>query len=83
MVRQIIADNNGINYHFAECSYKGDCLGFCEKCDIEVRYLEGELKKRVEQGYDMQLACIAYPSFLDSLLDDAGNSIDELITIQR
>ena len=59
-----------------ECEYEGDCFGFCEKCDAEVRHLERELKKRIEQGHSLQLACISYPSFLDSLLEDAKNSIN-------
>ena len=33
-----------------ECTYQGDCLGTCPKCEAEVRYLERELEKRQRLG---------------------------------
>lgn len=76
MIRRIIAADNAIDYHFDECKYEGECFGFCEKCDAEVRYLERELRKRVEQGHCVTLASISYPSFLDSLIEDAKKPIN-------
>lgn len=78
-IRKTIADNNGINYQITECPYEGECFGFCEKCDSEVRYLEAELKKRTDAGNTIQLYGLAYPSFLDSLegidsADDIANN---------
>ena len=47
--RQIAADND-IDLIIEECTYKGDCLGTCPKCEAEVRYLERELEKRQRMG---------------------------------
>ena len=74
-IRKTIADNNGIDYQITECTYEGECLGFCEKCDSEVRYLEAELKKRTDAGQAVHLYGLAYPSFLDSLLE-ANNTVE-------
>lgn len=47
--RQIAADND-IDLVIEECTYKGDCLGTCPRCEAEVRYLERELEKRQRLG---------------------------------
>lgn len=47
--KQIAADNN-IDLVIEECTYKGDCLGTCPRCESEVRYLERELEKRQRMG---------------------------------
>ena len=47
--RQIAADND-IDLVIEECTYKGDCLGTCPRCEAEVRYLERELEKRQRMG---------------------------------
>ena len=45
-IRKQIAAENDIEFVTSECTYKGDCLGTCPKCESEVRYLERELEKR-------------------------------------
>ena len=45
-IRKQIAAKNDIELVISECTYQGDCLGTCPKCESEVRYLERELEKR-------------------------------------
>lgn len=45
-IRQRIAEENDIELITSECTYKGDCLGTCPKCEAELRYLEQELARR-------------------------------------
>ena len=49
-IRKQIAEENDINLVIEECTYKGDCLGTCPRCEAEVRYLERELEKRQRLG---------------------------------
>ena len=49
-IRKQIAAENDIQLVIEECTYKGDCLGTCPKCEAEVRYLERELEKRQRMG---------------------------------
>ena len=49
-IRKQIAEENDIELVISECTYKGDCLGTCPKCEAEVRYLERELEKRQRLG---------------------------------
>ena len=49
-IRQRIAEQNDIELITSECTYQGDCLGTCPKCEAEVRYLEQELEKRQRIG---------------------------------
>ena len=49
-IRKQIAEENDIKLVIEECTYKGDCLGTCPKCEAEVRYLERELEKRQRMG---------------------------------
>ena len=49
-IRKQIAAENDIQLVIEECTYKGDCLGTCPKCEAEVRYLERELEKRQRLG---------------------------------
>ena len=49
-IRKQIAADNDIGLVVSECTYKGDCLGTCPKCESEVRYLERELEKRQRLG---------------------------------
>ena len=49
-IRKQIAAENDIKLVIEECTYKGDCLGTCPKCEAEVRYLERELEKRQRLG---------------------------------
>lgn len=49
-IRKQIAEDNDIDLIIEECTYKGDCLGTCPRCEAEVRYLERELEKRQRMG---------------------------------
>ena len=49
-IRKQIAAENDIDLVVSECTYQGDCLGTCPKCEAEVRYLERELEKRQRMG---------------------------------
>ena len=49
-IRKQIAAENDIELVISECTYQGDCLGTCPKCEAEVRYLEHELEKRQRMG---------------------------------
>ena len=49
-IRKQIAAENDIQLVIEECTYQGDCLGTCPKCEAEVRYLERELEKRQRLG---------------------------------
>ena len=49
-IRKQIATENDIELVVSECTYQGDCLGTCPKCEAEVRYLERELEKRQRMG---------------------------------
>ncbi len=49
-IRKQIAAENDIKLVIEECTYQGDCLGTCPKCEAEVRYLERELEKRQRLG---------------------------------
>ena len=49
-IRKQIAAENNIDLVVSECTYQGDCLGTCPKCEAEVRYLERELEKRQRMG---------------------------------
>ena len=49
-IRKQIAAENDIKLVVEECTYQGDCLGTCPKCEAEVRYLERELEKRQRMG---------------------------------
>ena len=49
-IRKQIAADNDIELVISECTYRGDCLGTCPKCEEEVLYLERELEKRQHAG---------------------------------
>ena len=49
-IRRQIAAENDIKLVIEECTYQGDCLGTCPKCEAEVRYLERELERRQRMG---------------------------------
>ena len=55
-IRKQIAAENDIELVISECTYQGDCLGTCPKCEAEVRYLERELEKRQRLGKAVAIA---------------------------
>ena len=58
-IRKQVAAENDIEFVTSECTYKGDCLGTCPKCEAEVRFLERELEKRQRIGKAAVFAGIA------------------------
>ena len=49
-IRQKIADENNIDFHIEKCTFEGECLGTCPKCEAELEYLENELIKKQKAG---------------------------------
>lgn len=45
-IRMKIAKENNITYTPEECTHKSPCMGTCQKCDLELKYLTRELEKR-------------------------------------
>ncbi len=58
-IRRRIAKCNDIEYESVECKHEGPCLGSCPTCEAEIEYLERELKKRQDQGYEIVLRGIS------------------------
>ena len=63
-IRKQIAAENDIELVISECTYQGDCLGTCPKCEAEVRYLERELEKRQRLGKAAVIAGMAVGTML-------------------
>lgn len=82
-IRYEIAKANGISFETTECKYQGECMGFCPKCDSEVRYLERELQRKAREGEAIQLTGLAYPSFLDSIESDKRELADNRVCESR
>lgn len=58
-IRRQIAEANDIELITSECTFRGDCLGTCPKCEAEVRYLEQQLRARTLTGKAVALAGIS------------------------
>ena len=58
-IRKQVADANEIQYEPTECTYEGDCLGTCPKCEQEVRYIERQLNIRRALGKAVSVAGVA------------------------
>ena len=58
-IRRQIAEANDIEFITSECTFRGDCLGTCPKCEAEVRYLEQQLRARTLTGKAVALAGIS------------------------
>ena len=63
-IRKQIAAENDIELVISECTYQGDCLGTCPKCEAEVRYLERELEKRQRLGKAVMISGMAVTTML-------------------
>lgn len=68
-IRWQIAEANDIKFIASECSYSGDCLGTCPKCEAEVRYLEQQFGARSLSGKAVVLAGISAGMILMSGCD--------------
>lgn len=71
-IRKQIAAENDIELVVSECTYQGDCLGTCPKCEAEVRYLECELEKRQKLGKAVMISGMALTSMLG--MSSCGNN---------
>ena len=58
-VRRRIAEENDIPLEIKECTYKGECLGTCPRCEAEVRYLEKTLAEKLSLGKVATVAGLA------------------------
>lgn len=58
-IRRQIAEQNDISLVIDECTYKGECLGTCPRCEAEVRYLEEQLAERSKAGKALKVAGVS------------------------
>ena len=70
-IRKQIAEENDIELVISECTYQGDCLGTCPKCEAEVRYLERELEKRQRLGKAAILAGVSLSTLFTAVACDS------------
>lgn len=76
-IRRQIAAENDIDLVVSECTYKGDCLGTCPKCEAEVRYLERELEKRQRLGKAAVFAGVSIGTLLSVAACDTTSKVTE------
>lgn len=58
-IRRQIAESNDIVYLSAECHHTGDCAGTCPLCDAEIRYLDDEINRKIENDERVTLSGIS------------------------
>jgi hypothetical protein len=76
-IRKQIAEENDIKLVIEECTYQGDCLGTCPKCEAEVRYLEHELEKRQRLGKAAVFAGMSIGTLLSVAACDTTSKVTE------
>lgn len=76
-IRKRIAEINNIEFHSDECQHKGACEGFCPACDLELRYLEDELKKKRERGKKVNLSGLDLDEIFISGCDLSYDVLDD------
>ena len=76
-IRKQIAEENDIELVIEECTYKGDCLGTCPRCEAEVRYLERELEKRQRLGKVAVVAGMSLSTMLAATSCDTNKSLSK------
>jgi len=76
-IRKQIAEENDIELVVSECTYQGDCLGTCPKCEAEVRYLERELEKRQRMGKAAVFAGMSIGTLLSVAACDTTSKVTE------
>lgn len=74
-IRKQIAEENDIQLVIEECTYKGDCLGTCPKCEAEVRYLERELEKRQRLGKAAVVAGVSLVTMITAASCDSTEPV--------
>lgn len=82
-VRKKIAEKNGIKYEFEECHHTGPCKGTCPACEAELRYLEAELKKKIDRGEKVYIEGLASAELEEYIKNNKKKSVDEEIHSSR
>lgn len=54
-IRKKIAEANGIPYEMHECTHEGDCPGTCPLCDMELQYLQDQIRMLEDEGKEVKL----------------------------
>ena len=76
-LRKLVAKANGIKYEPTECNFQGECLGYCEKCDADAKYLEAELERLEAEGKEViSKDTLAQIVKLNSSGDEDGDFLD-------
>ena len=71
-LRNKIALANGIDFISSECDFEGECLGYCPKCDDEIKFLENALQEKCGLDLDglLDKNMIEDTSFMEELLKE-------------
>ena len=67
LIRKQIAEANNIEFKTTECSYDGPCAGTCPKCDVEIRYLETQLKAKSANREGISIEGLALESYNEAV----------------
>ena len=62
-IRKQIAEANNIVYMEPECHHEGDCAGTCPKCDAQIRYLDAEINRKIENGEKITISGLSVEPF--------------------
>lgn len=76
VIRKNMAKENGISYEPLECHHEGDCKGFCPLCEKEAAELLAELKKKEDDGEQIQIDTEAIQA-LEQIADSSEEIEDE------
>lgn len=79
-MRHEIAEKNGIALPEDECTFRGECPGFCEKCDAEARLLDDLLKKKAAAGEQISVLEVSQSSFAEAL-EEAKAAEEKLLCL--
>lgn len=53
--RDTLAKVNGIDFQTKECTFEGECPGYCPACDEEILLLEKKLQEKEKRGEHIRL----------------------------
>lgn len=67
LIRKQIAEANNIEFKTTECSYDGPCAGTCPKCDVEIRYLETQLKAKSANREGISIEGLALEAYNEAI----------------
>ena len=87
-IRKEIAESNGIVYLSSECTQKGECEGSCHICDAEIRYLDLEIQRLVNEGKTISLSGLSLNTFElnlsptnDIVFDTENDNADRIMSL--